>query len=173
MGNLADAIWEKISSYNLFNYLFTGAIFLIGSDQIAQTQFINLPVAAFILLAYFIGMVLSRIGSLIIEPMFKKTGFVKFAAYSDFLKAEKSDTKIPALLEVNNTYRTFIAVFAALAAMKIGVATKDRFPPVALFMEWAWPVALTVLFAFAYRKQTKFIHDRVEHCAKTAGPKHG
>ena len=163
MGEVASSILEKISSYNLFNFLFTGAIFLVGSDVIAGTQFLSGPVAVFILIAYFLGMVLSCVGSLIIEPILKKIGFVKFANYADFLKAEKSDGKILVLLEMTNTYRTLMSVFLALAGVKIGVAMKDKYPALIPYVEWLWPFLTAALFAFAYRKQSKFIHDRVQH----------
>ncbi len=84
MSDPATSLFEKISSYNLFNYLFTGAVFLIGVDRIAGTQCVAWSLIAFVLVAYFMGMVLSRIGSLIIEPVLERVlkGVITGAAAS-------------------------------------------------------------------------------------------
>jgi hypothetical protein len=161
MSDPATSLLEKISSYNLFNYLFTGAVFLIGVDRIAGTECAGWSLIAFVLVAYFMGMVLSRIGSLMVEPIFKRTGFVKYTAYADFVKAEKTDAKIAPLLEMNNIYRTLIALFIVLGAVKVVVALTNKYPNLTPYIEWSWPFALALLFAIAYRKQTKFIFDRV------------
>ena len=44
--------------------------------------------------------------TVIIEPILKKTNFVKFRDYPDYINASKKDGKIELLSEVNNTYRT-------------------------------------------------------------------
>lgn len=63
---------DKISSYNLFNYLFPGILFAVISKEFTSYSLLqdNLIVGAFIY--YFIGLVVSRFGSLVIEPASKK-----------------------------------------------------------------------------------------------------
>ncbi len=55
-----------------------------------------------ILVYYFIGLVVSRIGSLAIDPLLKKFKVIQFAAYPSFVKAVKADQKIDTLSEMNN-----------------------------------------------------------------------
>lgn len=78
---------DKISSYNLFNYLFPGILFAILSKEITTYSFLqeNLIIGVFVY--YFIGLVVSRIGSLIIEPILRKLSFLKFADIKDFISA--------------------------------------------------------------------------------------
>jgi hypothetical protein len=147
----------------------TGAVFLVGFDRITGAQYASLPLIAFVLVAYFAGMVLSRVGSLLIEPVLQRINFVKYAPYSDFIKAEKTDEKISTLLETNNAYRTFAAAFLLLAGIKIAVAIGDKHPDVKAYIEWSWPFILTILFALAYRKQTQFIYNRVEFSNRKHG----
>ena len=61
---------------------------------------------------YFMGLVISRIGSLMIEPTLKKVGFLKSADYSKFVLASKTDNKLDVLSETNNMYRTLCALSA-------------------------------------------------------------
>ena len=60
---------DKISSYNLFNYLLPGILFVCISKQFTDYDFIqdNDFIGAF--LYYFIGMVISRFGSLCLSPL--------------------------------------------------------------------------------------------------------
>jgi len=153
---------DKLSSYNLFNYLLPGTIFAAGVESISDYTFrqSNILVEAFVY--YFIGLVISRVGSLIVEPLFKATKFVRFAPYKDFVRACSSDAKIELLSEQNNTLRTLCALFVALPGFKLldVIATKLALSqPAAMLFGFAF---LLVLFAFAYRKQTEYVKKRVE-----------
>jgi len=61
-------IIEKLSSYNIFNYLFPGVVFAILATKFTNLNltFDNLFLGAFAY--YFIGLVISRFGSVFIEP---------------------------------------------------------------------------------------------------------
>ena len=85
---------DKISSYNLFNYLLPGILFVCISKYLTDYNFIqdNDFIGAF--LYYFIGMVISRFGSLFVEPILKRISFLKFADYKSFVSASKKDDKI-------------------------------------------------------------------------------
>ena len=58
---------DKLSSYNLFNYLLPGAIFVAASQRISSHAFRDENIVIELFLVYFIGMVISRVGSLTIE----------------------------------------------------------------------------------------------------------
>src|SRR3989344_7954495 len=100
-------ILDKITSYNLFNYLLPGVLFVAILDKFTSYSLTqeNLLIGAFVY--YFIGLVISRFGSLIVEPFLKSVSFLKFADYVDFVSASKIDSKIEDFSEVNNMYRTF------------------------------------------------------------------
>jgi hypothetical protein len=150
---------DKLSSYNLFNYLLPGTIFVAGAQRISAHTFKQDNIVVELFLYYFIGMVISRIGSLVVEPAVKKTGFVKVAPYKDFVRACSNDSKIETLSEQNNTYRTLCAVFLSLGGLRFYDVVVQR---------WGLPgrtivlVSLFGLFAFAYRKQTDYVRKRVE-----------
>jgi hypothetical protein len=152
---------DKLSSYNLFNYLLPGVLFVVFLDRYTRFSLIqeNLVMGGFVY--YFIGLVISRFGSLIVEPALKKVSFVKFAKYEEYIVASKQDPKIEILSEANNTYRTLCATFALLGIAKIyewlgvkmgmGSSTTAHLVVVLLF----------VLFLFSYRKQTAYVSSRV------------
>lgn len=155
-------LFDQISSYNLFNYLLPGILFVCISKYFTDYNFIqdNDFVGAF--LYYFIGMVISRFGSLFVEPILKGISFLKFADYKSFIVASKKDEKIELFSEVNNTYRTITALFIILLLVKIYNHIQVR---------WNIPINITylivvivilVIFLFSYRKQTNYITKRIK-----------
>jgi hypothetical protein len=153
---------DKISSYNLFNYLFPGFLFVCISKHVTSYNFIqdNEIIGAF--LYYFIGMVISRFGSLFIEPFLKWISFIKFSNYKEFVVASKKDEKIELFSEVNNTYRTITSLFLVLLIVKaynyvqIHWMIPNNITLIALI------IAIFVLFLFSYRKQTNYITKRIK-----------
>jgi hypothetical protein len=154
-------ILDKISSYNLFNYLLPGVLFVCITKQFTGYNFIqnNNFIGAF--LYYFIGMVISRVGSLFIEPFLKKVKFLKFSDYMAFVTASKKDNKIELFSEVNNTYRTILSMFILLIFEKIYLWIKVYYD---LQHETTFIILtlfITMLFLFSYRKQTNYINKRI------------
>jgi succinate-acetate transporter protein len=113
-------------------------------------------------LYYFCGLVISRIGSLILEPALKKVSFVTFASYRDFVRVSTKDPTVEILSEVNNMYRTLSALFFVLLVIKPFEIVMRWFNLNADTAVYILFVILFVLFALSYRKQTKYITQRVE-----------
>lgn len=157
---------DKISSYQIFNYLFPGAVFVALAEWATPYTFIqdDLLIGAFVY--YFIGLVVSRVGSLAVEPAIRWSRIVAFADYKDFIKACKNDEKIELLSEVNNTYRTLCSLFLLLLLLKF-------YGWIAHYWIWldaiAKPLglfALLCLFVLSYKKQTEYLVKRVEVAKK-------
>ena len=153
---------EKLSSYNLFNYLLPGVIFSVIATNYTGYSLVQYDIFIGVFVYYFIGLIISRFGSLIIEPILKKVSFLKFAPYEDFVTSSKVDDKLDILSEVNNTYRTFSSMFLLLLILKLyeimakKMSIFDRSDLLVLIL------ILFVTFIFSYRKQTKYITNRIE-----------
>ena len=161
---MSENLIEKITRYNLFNHLLPGVVFMLISSYIFGFNIEKLSGfgAMFALFfAYFLGTVISRIGSILIEPILKWIGFVKFAEYDDFLSAAKVDTKIDKLSEENNVYRTYIAVFIILLLLVIVKSLVIHYSLNNNQVMAAGLFLLFVLFLFSYRKQTWYIRKRI------------
>lgn len=155
-------ILDKLTSYNIFNYLFPGVLFVVIAKATTNYNFVQEDTLLGAFLYYFIGMTISRFGSVIIEPLFKKIKFLKFRDYKDFVTASKKDSKIELLSEVNNTYRTLNAMTFSLLLLKFYnfLAIKFQFGnSISLII---LTLIITVLYVFAYRKQTNYITKRID-----------
>ena len=152
---------DKLSSYNIFNYLLPGIVFVVLAGKLTHYSLIQADIVLGAFLYYFIGLVISRIGSLVIEPVLKKLSFVKFAEYKDFVAVSKDDPKLEILSESNNTYRTLTAMFLLLISLKIYEKASSYFPRVSKWNAEIVVVLLFFMFLFAYRKQTRYITQRI------------
>lgn len=163
MTNATEELLSKINSYNLFNYLLPGVIFsylVKHYSTIPLKEDTNLVVAAFLL--YFTGMILNRIGSIIIEPSLKQIKFIKFSPYEMYVKAEKNDKKISLLSEVNNTYRSILSTFFAFISLKLyEICLFEETTPNNFEVLLICFVVFTI-FLVSYIKQTNYITKRVQ-----------
>jgi hypothetical protein len=153
---------DKISSYNLFNYLLPGVLFAVTASKLTHYSFLGYEIAVAAFLYYFIGLVISRFGSLIVEPSLKACGFVRFAPYKAFVSASKKDPKIEILSEANNTFRTLCSLFVVLLLLKFYELLGSHWKFLEDFRLVILVVLLLLMFAFAYRKQTKYVAQRIE-----------
>ncbi len=157
-----NELLNKISSYNILNYLLPGTLFAILAGGIIHHPVVQGDILTGLFLYYFLGLVVSRFGSLIIEPLLKGLSFVKFAAYKDFVAASQKDAKLDVLSEVNNTYRTLASLFALLLLLKLYMTLEARFPCLKDWDTTILAVLLLVMFLFSYRKQTSYITKRID-----------
>jgi hypothetical protein len=155
-----DKLLEKLTSYNLFNYLLPGIIFSVLLEKTTSYSIIHKDIIIEAFLAYFLGLVISRISSIVIEPLLKKIKFVKFAEYKDYVLASESDKKIELLSESNNMYRVFISLFFILTT----IVLYEKFLQNILvgYTSYIVIIGLLILFLFSYRKQTSYITKRIE-----------
>lgn len=156
-------IIDKISTYNIFNYLFPGIIYVLFLREITAYDLVqnNIVLGAF--LYYFIGLVISRIGSLVIEKILrsKKLKFAEFVNYSDFVSACDKDDKIEVFSEINNMYRTLISTLIILLFAKIYELLEGALNIPVTISYIFLIILLIVIFLFSYQKQTNFIVKRV------------
>lgn len=157
---------DKISSYNIFNYLLPGILYVTIISKFSSVSLIQKDILIGAFFYYFIGLVISRVGSLIVEPIFKKVKILKFAEYSDFIVASEKDSKIETLSESNNMYRTLVALFLTLLLSKLYIflSTKCEWSETTDFYITA--TILLTMFILAYRKQTSYITRRIQHHLK-------
>lgn len=178
MEELIKNVTEKISSYNIFNNLFPGIVFCHIVERTTRFSFVCDNVCENLFIYYFVGMIISRIGSIFIEKWLKtikvknketnsKEPFLKFAPYDRYIDASKNDPFIITLNETNNTYRTIIAMIILIIAVKLydwliydlvrclgQVGNNLVFVIICLIF--------VILFMYSYKKQTDYIRSRVE-----------
>lgn len=161
-----DKFFNKISEYHFIQTLVPGMIFTYCSKMFYGINFlIDKPIYDFIVILI-IGLLISRIGSIVVEPILRKIKIINFCTYSDYIEASKKDSILKDLSETNNLYRAIIATFLVLPVERLYIFLRERF---LWINEWSYlilSVLFIVLFIFSYRKQTKYIKERVDEVLK-------
>lgn len=152
---------DKLEKYNIFNYLLPGIVFTYLLKYYVGIDIFQSNIVGMFFIYYFIGSIISRVGSVIIEEFLKKVKFVKFADYRDYVSASKEDVFIKKLLIDSNMYRTICAGFFLILIVK-----SIKF--LINYLKWNQNSIFTIililgfiLYLFSYKKQTKFIYERV------------
>lgn len=114
-----------------------------------------------VVLFYFIGLIISRIGSLLIEPILKKLCKRNYCSYNDYIDGSQEDSKIELFLEVNNTFRTMIALGIVSLVTDI-IVRSSIFSCISDYYSIVIAVLFIILFTASYIKQTKMVSKRVE-----------
>lgn len=178
MDEMLKQLVGKISSYNLFNNLYPGILFCCIFKLIFKTSLLSDDLLENLVIFYFIGMVISRIGSIVIEPILKKISYkdknsekkrklIEYAPYGDYKKACDGDPIILTLSEVNNTYRTLLSTFVSILMCKAAFVINNLLENKGIYFfknnyEWIILILLIVLFLCSYAKQTNYVRKSVE-----------
>jgi len=172
-------IVDKISSYNIFNNLYPGIVFCYILKFIFKISILTDNWFENLVVFYFVGMTLSRIGSILIEPLMrniriKNKSLIKYTSYDDYECASKKDSIIVTLSEVNNTYRTMLSCFVCAFIYKICSLINSLLIRIGCDFfqkskDWFFLIFFILLFALSYIKQTGYVKKRVDSLMKRMG----
>lgn len=156
-----DELVKKISSYHIFNYLIPGVIaaFLIDSLFKFHFRFVQENMVVGIFFYYFLGSIISRVGSLI-SPAIDFVFMIRKIDYKSYINAEKNDSKIEILSEINNMYRSFYSLFFILNIVNVKEIINHK--SVDVFITTLL-ISSFFIYVCSYKKQTRFIVKRVEN----------
>lgn len=172
-----DTFFSKLSSYNLLNYLLPGVLFCFFARKYWGFELLqDASDLEKLFIWYFFGLLISRLGSSYVEKYLRDIKWIEYADYPEYLQACRLDNTINDLSEVNNTYRTMLALGliilggslvnllyhldtqATLCSQKELLIDKGKFCVLGF--------ALVYIFYKAYKKQTDYIRKRVHNNLK-------
>lgn len=151
---------EKIDSYELMTSLLPGAFFYTSLKFFCDIEFPIENVVEEIAVYYFLGLIINRIGSIIVKPFLLKINVIKEATYDEYINAEKKDSKIKILMETCNYYRSMMTGCLLLLIMKCVFWCPFNISWFQKIWKEILLLGLIVLFLAAYRKQMNFVCKR-------------
>ena len=161
-----EKVVEKLDSYNILNNLLPGVVMVFLLRKELGINLVDDNMVEILFISYFVGMIISRIGSLVVEPICSIVKLVDHVKYEDFIRASKGDDKIELLSETNNSYRSFLTVgiIVLMGKLCVFLATKVSIP--SSVVDIIMILVIIIVFACAYRKQTDYIVKRVSNVNK-------
>lgn len=175
MEKIVDNLTDKISSYNIFNNLLPGIVFCFILKNTTRFSISNGDFFENLFVYYFVGMVTSRIGSLIVEKILSsvkikkhdksKESFITIPDYDKYIFASENQPFIKTLRETNNICRTMVSVTLLLIIVKIyDMFLHDKLLGL-INKEWLILLSfiiLMIIFIASYKKQSAYVYERVE-----------
>jgi predicted neutral ceramidase superfamily lipid hydrolase len=156
-----NEIINKLSSYNILNFLIPGGVYLLLCDNYLDFN-IETSSVSFLLVAYIAGMIISRVGSLIIEPIFRSIKLISYAKYSDYVKASMKDQKIETLLMETNMLRTMISLVLLFLFSVLIQRIKIQFDLHHNLILFIGLIFVLLILFLSYRKQISYIKKRID-----------
>ena len=181
MEEIGKSMLEKISSYNIFNNFFPGIIFCYIVKIFTNYELNTRNLWENLFVYYFWGLIIGRIGSLIIENLLLKIRIknkknktrendIERVPYDEYIKASEKYSFIKILNETNNMYRAMISVFACVLIIKIyeilSIYLVNLFGQIEILLEIILLITGMILFIMSYKKQTDYIRKRVKDYTK-------
>ena len=107
-----ESLITKLRNYELVNNVIVGAIiYHLGMYCLKLEPLKNLSLIGELSIVYFVGLVVSRIGSLVLEPVCKTFKIVVYAPPEQYYAAEKKDKKmVDCKCKLNKIYQATISV---------------------------------------------------------------
>ena len=163
-----DEIIKKISAYDLLNTLVPGAALVFFLRVFGYLEFGEDDALFLVVLAYILGTIASRIGSLILEPLAIKRDWFE-RDYASYIKAQKDDDRLLTLTAIANMYRTLAGSLIVLAILALGSLVPDGYR---LWLYIGYGVAIFLLFFCGWVKQERYVQRRVDIRRKEANDDH-
>lgn len=156
MNDIINSLFNKLSAYQLLSLMLPGAS-LLGTLKFIFAIDIKVDenIWWFLLSSYVVGIILSRIGSLLIEEVFKKMGFIKGYNVGNYIAKRKEDDMVETLLSFANLYRSF----CALSILLIIVTMVKGYGFCDYWHYFLLEVLLLLLFAFSFCKQYNYFYS--------------
>lgn len=157
-------ILGKISSYNIFNYLFPGAVFVTLAVHFGILKKPSDSIVEKLLWFYFVGLAISRVGSVIVEPALRRLSVAESKRpYTEYLTACEKDQKLEVMLEISNTYRTLATAFSVLLLALVTTGVVRAAGMSVVWQDRSVVGLLLILFLVSFRKQDDIVNQRVAH----------
>ena len=162
MSEALEKIIEKISAYEILNNIIPGTLYVVLTEKLTSFTIQTDNLWANFVLFYFSGLVIGRIGSLVIERFLKWKKRLQFESYEKYVNAEQKDEIVRELSTINNMYRTYTAVALSLF---LTVAFSFLWEVIKGY-DWSSPmigcVILMTIFEKSYIKQTSYVASRIQ-----------
>lgn len=108
MNDFLKSLSDKLSAYQLFNFIYPGAVYLGILHFYGMSLGILNEIWWFLLTSYFLGMTISRFGSIVIESICLKFKWIEKYDIKKYAKCLNDDSFTGILLELTTFTELFV-----------------------------------------------------------------
>lgn len=161
MKEIVNNLLERLSKYDWFTILLPGIFFTLLSKYAgialdAKNWYEKISIA------FFAGIVCSRIGATIVEWIARRKTLALFSGYEDYLEWIDSNPESAQMLIRNaNWFRSLTGMMLLLISLKATTVICAMLHTSTCTLEYIAMLGLLILFADSYRRQLSFIKRRI------------
>jgi len=164
MTELMKELFGKFTRYDWFTTLLPGLFFVSLAEKFGAMNMEANSLLEKCGLIFFCGLVSSRIGASVVEPVFKIKRFKLWGEYGDYMSFREKDPKGADMLVTNsNWFRSLIGMVLLLGVSYFFNCFCLKFDIASVWKRCAILVCLLFLFGDSYRRQLVFIQGRIRH----------
>ena len=154
---LVDFVKEKISSYQLFNFIVPGATLLTILKFLYDIEIdVDENLGYFMLASYVVGLTLSRIGSVWIEGVMVSLKWIDGYDVSRYIKAREENIIVETMLSLANLYRTMGSMFICTIVVLLVTGRVEGY-----CVHYLVYAVLTCLFIASFIKQYSYFKKSI------------
>ena len=140
----------------------SGVIFGYYLNDIIGIRILREDMIFNICICYVVGLLVSRFGSLVVEKVLKKLKCINFVDYKAYAVASKEDVTLRFLSQINNFFRTIIAMVFLMITTYVLSFFKEYLIEYKTPLTIILGVLVLALMICSYKKQTEYIKNRVQ-----------
>lgn len=152
----------KLTRYDWFTVFVPGLFAVVAFEKLGIGEFLSVGLLKALIYIFMVGIVSSRIGASIVEPIARIKRFGLSYKYEDYLEFRNKDSKGAEMLIGNsNFYRGMVGAFLLVLFTLLLSYLKHRLGLSSKAYATIVLSALLFLFADSYRRQLVFINKRI------------
>lgn len=151
-----ETLIKGLGAYDLFVNLIPGVLYYLFAPDWFQQLFTSANGFELLIVCYFFGIVLSRVGSLVIENFLKWRSWILIPDYMSFIKAEEMDEKVSKLERIGS-----LSSMAIILCLVYTANNLCGYSPIGWYKTIVF-LALAILFVFSFMKQKRYVAERVQ-----------
>ena len=156
-----DKIFESLNHYDIVTCLIPGIVFCQLIDWLYGTKFIEENTITLMIISYVFGIIVSRIGSIIIEPLCKVSKIIVMADYEQWRKAASQCEEVKTLTTKSTVYRSWVALMLIQIILLLIFPLSDFASNIGKCYLFFGQFIVLILLILSYRKQIDYVCKRV------------
>ena len=177
-----DNLFKQLSSYHILNFVIPGGSYIYLLNKVLIPNILSEDWLLNGIIFYIVGLIISRIGSVIIAPKVNKileypriikvfrleTDYINKTTYEEYIKKKKKDTTISDFVTMKNMFRSMISVCFCMffSIMAYHLINWTCFFSKKNIIVCTSMVLIGLLFLFSYEKQGVYIQKRIKNNKK-------
>ncbi len=151
-----------LSNFRVVSSLVPGAALCIFINDFLKVNILKDEVILNLFIFYTVGVVVGRVGSIIIEPLFESFGIIDKENYPDYIDAEIKNPKVSTIDEISRFYRSLTTLMMFIIVGIVIEYPMKMYPMTNVLVMHIVSVLMLILMIKSYSKQSKYTAKRIK-----------